>query len=80
MAKSGSCTSIPKLTQRVDVQVEEVNEDLDEEPTAAGVTGGEGPWNQWKHCGNIEGTGSIFLRCFHQTQLDYIWNVTTTCT
>ena len=43
-------------------------------------TGGEGPWNQWKHLGNIEGTGSICLRCFHQTQFDYIWNVTITCT
>ena len=42
-------------------------------------TGGEGPWNQWKHLGNIEGTGSICLRCFHQTQFDYIWNVTITC-
>ena len=28
-------------------------------------TGGKGPWNQWKHLGNIEGTGSICLRCFH---------------
>ena len=43
-------------------------------------TGGEGPWNQWKHLGNIEGTGSICLRCFHQTQFDYIWNATITCT
>ena len=43
-------------------------------------TGGEGPWNWWKHLGNIEGTGSIFLRRFHQTRFDYIWNVTITCT
>ena len=38
----------------------------------SGRTGGKGPWNQWKHLGNIEGTGSICLRCFHQTQFDYI--------
>ena len=35
-------------------------------------TGGKGPWNQWKHLGNIEGTGSIYLGCFHQMQFDYI--------
>ena len=43
-------------------------------------TGGKGPWNQWEHLGNIEGTGSICLRCFHQKQFNYIWNVTITCT
>ena len=42
-------------------------------------TGGEGSWNQWKHPGNIEGTGSICPQCNCQTHVRCICDVICTC-